>query len=233
MRLGLRGGNGRDLGNHRYFCVAMAASAFVACGLLVASRAASANGLSSQEQDVPLLVGLALIFLMNLPINAFWYSLNVLALSRARMLKFTRVPPYSDGALASKTLVAAVCVSALGALIDLFAGEDEVFWFRELGEATMIAAILVFASVVVVSMTAQRLKAAPALIIAAAFAVIYLVHWIVVAEMFYGDGTSENPTPYVATYGIICAILSVATYLWISRTEPCDACSLVESEEEA
>lgn len=232
MRPGLKDGDSRCVASHRYLCVAMAASAFAACGLFVASQGASARLVPSQVQDMPLLVGLALIFLMNLPIITFWYSLSVLALSRARMLKFTCAPPHSDGALASKTLVAAVCVSALGALIDLFAGEEEVFWFRELGEAAMVAAILVFASVVVVSMTAQRLKAAPAIIIAVAFALIYLVHWIVVAEVFYGDGTSENPTPYVATYGIICAILSVATYLLISRTEPSDACAVVESGEE-
>lgn len=221
--------------SHRSFCMSMAMSAVVACALLAASQTASGNPvpMPTEWEGTPLLVGLVLIFLMNLPLNTFWYSLVVLALSRARMLEFTRVPAYVNGALASKVLGAAVLVSGLGAVIDVFSGEDDIFWFRELGEATLVAAALVFASVLIASMAIPRLKAVQSFILAAAIASMNLVHWIVIAEVFYGDGTSSNPAPYVVAYGIICAVLSVVVYKIISRTEPSDACAVVEPREEA
>ena len=234
MARGLLGIESSSVRYGDYTPMAMAALVVAVCALLAASGTASARLMASDfERGIPLIVGLVLLFLMNLPINVFWYSAFVLVLSRAKMLDFTTTPAFSGSTLANKVLGAAVCVSAMGALIDMFASGDDTTWIKEIGEVTVVALALVFASVVVASMAIPRLKGVPSIVIAAAIAFMNLVHWIVIAEVFYGGADSENPAPFIVAYGLICAVLSVVTYVLISRIEPSDACSVAEPGEEA
>ena len=89
----------------------------------------------TEWEGTPLLVGLVLIFLMNLPLNTFWYSLVVLALYRSKMLEFTRVPAYVNGALASGDIDLNRRVAVLGETVasEVFKGRDP------LGEELLIS----------------------------------------------------------------------------------------------
>lgn len=222
MRLGLMGGEGSRVRRGDRITMAMAALAVAACGLIAASGAASANPLPSHDYGMPLIVGLGILFLMNLPVNVFWYSTFVLVLSRARVLGFTSVPEPSGDALARKVLGAAICVSAVGAMIDLFAGSDDSVWFKEVGEATVVALALVFASVLVITLAVPRLRIAQSVLLAALMTSMNFVHWTLIAAVFYGDESWDNPAPYIVVYGLVCAVLSVFAYRLLSRVGPPD-----------
>lgn len=222
MSPGLIGGEDSSVRCGSCITMAVAALAVAVCAVLIASETASANPIPSRDTGTPVIVGLILIFLMNLPVNVFWYSTFVLAMFRAKVLEPTLVPAFSGGAIAGKALWAAIVVSALGALIDVFSGEDDIFWFKEIGETTAIALVLVFVSVVTVSMVIPRLTAGQSLLVALLMVLMNLIHWTLIAAVFYGGDSAENPAPYVISYGIICAVLSVCVYRLLSRVEPPD-----------
>lgn len=222
MSPGLIGGEGSRVLCGDYITMAMAALAVAACGLLAASGAASANPLPSHDYGMPLIVGLGILFLMNLPVNVFWYSTFVLVLSRAKVLGFASVPEPSGDTLARKVLGAAIFVSVVGAIIDMFAGSNDSVWFKEIGEATVVALALVFASVVVITLAVPRLRTAQSVLLAALMTFMNLIHWTLIATVFYGDESWDNPAPYIVVYGLICAVLSVFVYRLLSRVEPPD-----------
>jgi len=188
--------------------------------LLAVSHTAVANPVPINEGPEVILAVFGLLFLMNLPVNVFWYSIGVLALSRVRRLHFAVVPGFFGRVLCRKVAGAAVSITLLGALIDMSSAEFEAFWFREIGVTALVALVLVFVSVAGISSAILRLRLVPSLTVAGWMAIMNLVHWTVIATVFYGDGPAENPAPAVVAYGMICAILSMITLRTIAKVEP-------------
>lgn len=188
----------------------------VLVGAVAASVAVSADTLLFEEAPQVILAVLGLLFLMNLPVNAFWYSVGVLALSRVGRLDFAG-PGLRGRKLSKRVLGAAALITLLVALVDVSSGGFEPSWHEGIGGTAIIALALVFVSVLAVSLAVLRLGLVPSLAVASGMAVVNLVQWVVIATVFYGDGTSENPAPMLVSYGLVCAVLSLLTYLRIAK----------------
>lgn len=198
---------------------AVITSVLIVGSLLAVSVPASADPVPVVGA-VTILAFVGLLFLMNLPINAFWYSVGVLALSRMRRLSFRSAPGFQGRKLSRKVFGAAALVTLVGALIDMASGIIGPSWYREMGVAAALALVLVFASVLAVSFAVLRLRAMPSLMMASGMAIMNLVHWMVISAVFYSYGSSENPTPSLVLYSLVCAVLSLVTYRMVARTGP-------------
>jgi len=163
------------------------------------------------------LVIVGLLFILALPINAFWYTLFMLVLRRLGRLDFAPPGTPKARALRRKVAIAVVLMTLVSCTLDVLWSDTEPFWMAETQEPLLKMLIVLASSVVLMSVAVVRLEVATSAIIATGLVVVTIVQSLVVASVFYSGGAYGNPTPSVIAYGVACAFLSVFLFRAIGK----------------